>query len=78
MGTKQNTAKLLADSPFKGNEKSIEKRVNVEPIENGFLITVTKEGKNAKGEWQYVTKKYYSETDPLEFNEDGCLADKLD
>lgn len=51
--------------------------VTVEQIENGFLITKYKETKDKKGFWQYETKKYFSESDPLE-GADKQLADYFD
>lgn len=45
-----------------GQRKSIE----VKEIENGYLVTVTREGKDAEGEWQFDTKQFFREDNPLE------------
>lgn len=56
--------------------KKQEIRVSVEEIKNGFLITKNTEGKDAKGNWQYLTEKWYSDTNPLSINTDNKpLAD---
>ena len=57
-------------------------RTNVEKINNGFLIIINTEGKDAKGEWKYDTKKEFSETNPFEEEEEEkeemSLAEKLE
>jgi hypothetical protein len=56
-------------------------RVEVEEIENGFLITKNIETKYKKKgaeyhDWHNETRKYYSEDDPLSIDtEDKALAD---
>lgn len=56
-------------------------RIDVEKIENGFLKTTCKEGKNEEGEWKYETEKEFSEINPLEQDDDEgeemSLLDKL-
>ena len=52
------------------NEDGSEIRIDVEKIENGFLKTTCKEGKNSKGEWEYNTTKEFSETNPFEEEEE--------
>ena len=61
-----------------GNDRQ-DKRINVEAIENGFLITKTVEGRDKKGNWQYSTKKWFSAENPLEItSEDKSLVDLFD
>lgn len=69
----------MAKKEYKRWEKSIEEDGNretvvVEQVENGYIKTISTEGKNADGEWEYNTKKYISETNPME---ELSLADKL-
>jgi len=64
-------------------EDGSEIRTEVEKIDNGFLTTTTTEGKDAKGEWKYNTTKTFSETNPLDENEESeekelSLVDKLE
>jgi hypothetical protein len=54
--------------------------VRVEKIENGFLITKTSDikysVKNGSTEYAYITKKWFSEEDPLTISSDNKeLAD---
>ena len=51
-------------------DKKISRTTEVEQIENGFIITERKEYKNKDG-WQYESKKYYSEKNPLEIKKDA-------
>lgn len=77
---KKNTkANLNSVSLSSGSgDNKVEKRINVEAIENGFLICKTTEGR-VKGDWKYETKKWFSATNPLEINtEDKSLADLFD
>jgi hypothetical protein len=57
-------------------------RTEVEKIENGYLISVHESKKNSKGEWEYIDKKEFSETNPFddekEEKEELSLAEKLD
>lgn len=57
-------------------------RVEVEEIENGFLITRTQEIRYKVGEnsdYMYMCKKWYTKTDPLTINvKDKELADLFD
>ena len=42
------------------------KTVKVEEIDNGFIVEFCIDGKNEKtGEWEYKTKRRYSQTNPL-------------
>lgn len=70
-------AKVSSVSFSKGiNEKKKDIRVNVEEIKNGFLITKTIDGRDAKGNYQYITEKYFSADNPLEIKSDNkTLAD---
>lgn len=43
----------------------IEKRISVEEIENGFIVSESKEWQDEKKGYQYECKKYYSEKNPL-------------
>lgn len=65
--------KSVSKSDSTGIEKP-EIRVSVEKIENGFIIVKTTEGRDKKGNWQYETKKWYSESDPFEVT-DKSLAE---
>ena len=38
----------------------------IEAIENGFLVNISKEGKDKKGAWQYETKRYYTKENPIQ------------
>lgn len=75
---KKATVNSISLTKGSGENKQ-EKRINVEPIQNGFLITKTVDGRDKKGNWIYETKKWYSATNPLEINtEDKSLADLID
>lgn len=76
---KNTKAELNSVSMSSGTgDSKLDKRINVEAIENGFLIVKTTEGK-IKGEWKYETKKWFSATNPLEINtDDKTLADLFD
>lgn len=78
--SKKSTAKLNSVSFASGSENNrVETRVNVEQIENGFLIIKSREGKDKKGNWFYETKKWFSPENPLEIaTEDKTLADLFD
>lgn len=56
-------------------------RIEVEKIKNGFLKSTSTSSKNAKGEWSYKDEKEFSETNPLDEDNDGdldlSLVDKL-
>ena len=56
-------------------------RIEVEKIKNGFLKTTCTDGKNSNGEYEYKTIKEFSETNPLDEDNDGdldlSLVDKL-
>ncbi len=43
----------------------IDKRISVEEIENGFIVSESKEWQDEKKGYQYECKKYYSEKNPL-------------
>ncbi len=45
-------------------DKKIEKTISVEEIENGFIISESKEWRDKK-EYKYETKKYYSKINPI-------------
>jgi len=56
---------------LKKEEDGVTTTITVEPIENGFIIVVSKEWedkikKDGLGRWRYETKKYYSKTNPLD------------
>jgi hypothetical protein len=69
---------LTSKSKGKGEK---EKRVTIEEIENGYIITQNIEWKEPRKdggtEWKYETKKWFSETNPLESAEKP-LADLID
>lgn len=58
-----------------------ETRLEVEEIENGFLVVKSAEVKyideNGNIQWHYPCKKYFSKTNPLKI-EEKSLADKFD
>lgn len=48
----------------------LSKTMEVEELDGGgYLVTVRLEGPNKKGEWEYTTKKLYSETNPLDIEQ---------
>jgi hypothetical protein len=53
----ENTIKSISK---KKNNK--EKRISIEEIENGFIITRNTEWTDKKGQWHHDTKKWHSET----------------
>jgi len=60
-------------------EDSITKRILVEEIENGFLVTISKYGdvKTKTGtEWISKDRKYYSQTNPLDIEVDATQMAK--
>ena len=58
-----------------------ETRLEVEEIENGFLVVKSADIKyldeNGNTQWCYPCKKYFSKTNPLKI-EEKSLADKFD
>lgn len=56
--------KSVTSSEGTGKNK-IEKRISVEEISNGYIITESKEYQDKKGDWKYETTKVYSKTNPL-------------
>lgn len=46
----------------------IDKKISVEEIENGFIVSESKEWQDEKKGYQYECKKYYSEKNPLSAN----------
>ena len=58
------------------------KTTSVEKIENGYIITENwdisyeyKEGKETRNDYKYITKKYYSKEDPVEFTGSKALSE---
>lgn len=45
---------------------NVDKSVDVQEVENGFIITIDKSWKDKKDQYQYETKKYISTTNPFE------------
>jgi len=80
----------LSTAIFKSKEESSvpsgteilkkETRIEVEEIENGFLVIKSADIKyldeNGNTQWCYPHKKYFSKTNPLKI-EEKSLADKL-
>lgn len=62
MATKE---KINIPSIHTKGEDGCEKTYRIKEIENGFIITVSSEGKNKKGEHEYITKEYFVETNPI-------------
>lgn len=63
----QKTRKTWSQTVRRGDNS---KTINVEELDNGgYLVTVDLNGKDKKGEWTYITKKYYSETNILDSDE---------
>jgi len=48
----------------------------IEEIENGFIIVREMEWQDSKKGWQYETKKYFSEKNPLA-DQEKTLADSF-
>lgn len=42
------------------------KTLIVEEVENGYIVSISTDGKNKKGQWEYDCKKWISEENPLE------------
>lgn len=42
------------------------KSISVEECENGFIIEICEEGKTAKNDWKYDTKRWISKENPLD------------
>jgi hypothetical protein len=72
----KETLKSVTKSNGSGSTRK-ETRVEVRNIENGFIIRKTIEFNDPKKGWQYITKEYYSESDPLEIT-DKSLAELFD
>lgn len=52
--------------------------IDVEELSNGgYLVSISKEGKDKKGEWKYDNKKYFSQTNPLIGDEEEDTIDEL-
>lgn len=54
---------------FSQDKDGVNKRVEVEQVENGWIMTVNKEytmGEGEKKEWKYECKRYISKSNPLE------------
>jgi len=54
---------------FSQDKDNVHKRVEVEEVENGWIMTVNKEytiSEGDKKEWKYECKKYISKNNPLE------------
>lgn len=62
-------AKVKYSASKKISKDNINKSVNVEEIENGFIITVEKNWHDAKDNYKYETKKYISKMNPFDSNE---------
>lgn len=41
-------------------------RVSVDAVDNGFIIRMSKDWKDSKGEWHYINKELISTEDPSE------------
>lgn len=74
----EDNVKAVSKSTGKGKKKK-DVRVEVREIENGFIVRKTTEWNDDKKGWQYETKEWYSQEDPLEINtSDKSLADIFD
>lgn len=75
MGTQSLRDKIPSGAKIIGKDV----RIEIEEIENGFLITKNYEIKykiKDNIDWCYCTKKYYSKEDPLQINtEDKSVAE---
>ena len=59
-------------------KNGMHKSLNVEEVENGFVIKITKEGEDDKGEYKYECKTYISSSNPLADNSDNIsLSDSM-
>lgn len=62
------TPKMKMSKSIKKDD--VNKTVNVEEVENGFIITINKDWRDKKDSYQYETKKYISTTNPFGENKE--------
>lgn len=87
----EEEVKELENVSFRGKDKTklpegatvIKKdvRVEVQEIENGFIVKKTfdiKYSLNGSNDYLYYCKKVYSKTNPVQIKEDKMLADYFD
>ena len=60
--------KIKYSASKKISKGNVNKSVNVEEVENGFIITVEKTWRDKKDGYQYETKKYISKENPFDTN----------
>jgi len=60
----EDSIKSVSTTAGKDKNK-VEKRISIEEISNGFIITESKDYQDAKGNYKYSTTKVYSKTNPL-------------
>jgi protein involved in sex pheromone biosynthesis len=58
--------KVKYSASKKISKDNVNKSVNVEEVENGFIITVEKNWHDAKDNYKYETKKYISKENPFD------------
>ena len=78
MATKNTKVGKELKSVTKKTKDNKEIRISIEEIENGFLIRKSTDWNDPKKGWQYESKTWYSENNPLdklEFEGEGDLAD---
>ena len=63
---KEEAAELKGVSSTEGKgDNKVEKTIRVEEIENGFIVVEEKNWNDKKKGYQYETKKFFSEKNPL-------------
>ena len=60
MAKEKEEIKQIVTSTGEG-DNAVEKRMSVEEIENGYIVTETKQYTTKKGELKFDSKKYFSE-----------------
>lgn len=56
-------------------KNGISKSVEVEEVENGFVVTVSESGEN-KGMWTHESKRYICKNNPLEMED--AVSEEMD
>lgn len=57
-------------------KNKVTEEINVQEVENGFLVCISKCGEGKEG-WTHEEKKYISKENPLEEEEDKSFSDSL-
>lgn len=62
----KNSLHLSIATKESSNNDEIDVRVDIEKIENGYLVTKTWETKSEEGRYEYHNKKWYMKENPIE------------